>query len=222
MAIVLSSNGKQEIPGWAYEFHGHKCPFMPMGFMAGNYALSLLGLEKERNHQTYVFSEMSLENMNGCFNDGVQVSTGCTYGKGLFSLLDYGKLAIILYKPEIGAVRISLKSIFLEELAVQGADFFNFRKRGIEPSDIPQDVTDRLLNTWLLTLRNEEIFNYTLIENFGYKPIKKSGVRKKCEKCDEYTYESDLRILDGKLLCKPDYYNIPKNSIVWSTKYNDQ
>ena len=35
-----------KIPEWAFEFHGHKCPFMPIGFRMGKLALEKLGVEK--------------------------------------------------------------------------------------------------------------------------------------------------------------------------------
>ncbi|WP_218185327.1 FmdE family protein, partial [Sulfuracidifex metallicus] len=32
----------------AFEFHGHRCPAMPIGYLAGKYALQLLGIDRER------------------------------------------------------------------------------------------------------------------------------------------------------------------------------
>ena len=40
------STQKFQIPDWAYEFHGHKCPFMPIGFRMGTLALQKLGVER--------------------------------------------------------------------------------------------------------------------------------------------------------------------------------
>jgi len=33
-----------EVPQWAYEFHGHECPFMPIGYRMGTLALEKLGV----------------------------------------------------------------------------------------------------------------------------------------------------------------------------------
>ena len=30
-------------PEWAFEFHGHECPFMPIGYRMGKLALEYLG-----------------------------------------------------------------------------------------------------------------------------------------------------------------------------------
>ncbi len=202
-----------EIPQWAFEFHGHRCPFMPIGFLAGQYALELLEIDKEMNHQTYAFSEMSQKDSNGCFNDGIQASTGCTYGKGLMTLLGYGKLSMLLYRPGKDAVRVSLSNEFLDALLVKGAEFFQQRKAGKEPSDIPGRVVDQLLSDWLLKLEYKEMFRHEIIQGFHFKPVRQSGVRKKCSECSEYVYEPDLKVSNDKLICKPDYYGIPRNSV---------
>ncbi|PYB67957.1 formylmethanofuran dehydrogenase [Thermoplasma sp. Kam2015] len=193
------------IPEWAFEFHGHKCPYMPMGYRAGAYALKLAKLDKEKDHRTFLLSEMSEEDMNGCFNDGVQASTGCTYGKGLFSLLGYGKLAIIIYRPGGKAIRVHVRNSFMDELNVRASEFFKYRKQGMEPSEIPSEAIDPVLE-WIAGLPDEDIFEYAEIQDFKFKPVKKDGSKVKCEICGEYTYESDIKVLNGKFVCKPDYY----------------
>ncbi|CAC12236.1 conserved hypothetical protein [Thermoplasma acidophilum] len=193
------------IPEWAFEFHGHKCPYMPMGYRAGSYALKIAGLEKEKDHRTYLLSEMSPEDMNGCFNDGAQAATGCTYGKGLFSLLGYGKLALILYRPGRKAIRVHVRNSFMDELSTRASDFFRYRKQGYEPSEIPAGAIDPVLE-WISSLEDEEIFEYREIDGFTFEPVKKNGAKVRCDVCGEYTYEADAKLLNGKPVCKPDYY----------------
>ena len=45
-----------KIPEWAYEFHGHKCPFMPIGYRMGALALKKLGKGRSKNQEMHVFS----------------------------------------------------------------------------------------------------------------------------------------------------------------------
>ena len=208
----MSEIKKEVIPDWAFEFHGHKCPFMPMGYRAGRYALKLLGLEKERNHQTYVFSEMSQEDMNGCFNDGIQASTGSTFGKGLIQHLNYGKLAMILYRPGNKAVRIHVKDTFIDRLFQEASGFFELRRKGVEPSSISGELIDPVIDDWIANMQDEDIFEYSFIEDFNFVPNRKSGMRKKCSKCGEYTYEPDLKVAGSDLLCRQDYYGISHES----------
>jgi len=42
-------------PEWAFEFHGHRCPFMPIGYRMGKLALMYLGLEPEPDHGFFIF-----------------------------------------------------------------------------------------------------------------------------------------------------------------------
>jgi len=37
-------------PEWAFEFHGHLCPFMPIGYRMGNLAMEYLKVEREKDH----------------------------------------------------------------------------------------------------------------------------------------------------------------------------
>ena len=200
---MYNSEINHNVPTWAYEFHGHKCPFMPLGYRAGQYAMRLLGVEREKNHQTFAFSEMGEENSNGCFNDGIQASTGCTYGKGLLSLLGYGKLALVIYRPGKPAVRVHVRDSFLDSLFDKGSEFFELRRSGVEPGDIPASKTE-FIDGWFFNLEDEEIFEYTIDENFSYTPIKKAPIKNRCSRCGEYTYESHLEKLNGELLCTKD------------------
>ncbi len=87
------------LPEWTWEFHGHRCPFMPIGFRMGKLAPAELGVEKVKDHGTYALSEMGVGHPQTCMMDGIQSATGCTYGKLLMERLNYGKLAMVLYKP---------------------------------------------------------------------------------------------------------------------------
>lgn len=37
-------------PEWAFEFHGHQCPFMPIGYRMSRLAMAQLGVEREPDH----------------------------------------------------------------------------------------------------------------------------------------------------------------------------
>lgn len=173
--------------------------------------MELLNIDREKDHKTLLYSEMGEKDSNGCFNDGMQASTGCTYGKGLFKLLGYGKPALIMYRKDKGAVRVHVKNEFLDELSSRGAEFFSLRKKGVEPSEIPNEAIDPIINEWLYGLSNDQIFEHEFIKDFHPIPVKSTGIRRKCDQCNEYVYEIDLVASSGKLICKPDYYNIPEN-----------
>lgn len=80
-------------PAWAFEFHGHQCPFMPIGYRMGRLALERLGAEREKDHGFFVVAELGEGHPQTCMMDGIQAATGATFGKLLISKTFYGKLA---------------------------------------------------------------------------------------------------------------------------------
>ena len=60
--------------------HGHVCGGMPLGFRAAHRALEALGAERELNMGTLAFVETGSGHAAGCFADGVQMGSGCTFG----------------------------------------------------------------------------------------------------------------------------------------------
>ncbi|MFW5955851.1 MAG: TrmO family methyltransferase domain-containing protein [Halorhabdus sp.] len=90
----------------AGEIHGHFCPYLALGVMAGVHAMRELGGESEGMEDVVAILET-----NSCFADGVQVATGCTFGNNALVYRDYGKTAMTLVSradPDNG-VRIHAK-----------------------------------------------------------------------------------------------------------------
>lgn len=187
------------LPDWTFEFHGHRCPFMPIGYRMGTLALQKLGVGKSLNHEMHVFSEMGIGHPQGCMQDGIMSATGATFGKGMIEKLNFGKVAAIFWYPgKKDAVRIYLKSEFQDKLAPH--EFFKYRKQGIEPSEIPEDIRKDIIDI-VLNASDEELFNVTVLENFKYTTVKVSFNKAKCEVCGEYTFERYRRLKEGKTVC---------------------
>lgn len=191
---------KFQIPDWAYEFHGHKCPFMPIGYRMGTIALQKLGIERCKDHELHVLSEMGVGHPQGCMQDGIMSATGATFGKGMMEKLHYGKVAATFWYPSKGGVRVFLKNEFQDKLAPH--EFFKYRKQGIEPSEIPTEVCDDIINI-VLNASVDELFTVEMLPGFVYTPVEGSFAKAKCEVCGEYVFERYLRIKDGKKVCIP-------------------
>lgn len=192
---------KFQIPEWAYEFNGHECPFMPIGYRMGTLALQKLGVERCKDHELHVFSEMGVGHPQGCMQDGIMAVTGATFGKGMIDRLFYGKVAANFWYPgKKGAYRIFFRNEFQDKLAPH--EFFSYRKKGIEPSHIPQSVRQDIIDI-VLNATDEELFIATCLPDFEYKPVKGSFAKAKCEVCGEYTFERYLRVKEGKKVCIP-------------------
>jgi len=189
-----------KVPDWAYEFHGHKCPFMPIGFRMGTLAMQKLGVGRALNHEMFIFSEMGIGHPQGCMQDGLQSSTAATFGKGQLHKLFYGKVAATFYHQGKGAVRIALKGEFVDKLSPH--DFFKHRKKGVEPSDIPQDVAEDIIKM-VLTATDNELFSVKMLPDFKYTPVSCSFNKTKCQVCGEYVFDRYIRKADDLNMCIP-------------------
>ncbi|RIV20912.1 formylmethanofuran dehydrogenase [Alicyclobacillaceae bacterium I2511] len=189
-----------EIPEWVWEFHGHHCPFMPIGFRMGVIAMRELGIDKAKDHGVFAFPEIGVGHPQTCMADGIQASTGCTYGKMMIERTNYGKIAFTLYTPEKRALRVAAQPGFLDELGA--FEFFDYRKKGIEPSEIPWEVT-RPAVEYVLNTPENEAFRITRPAGIEFSRPKNSFTKVRCDACGEYVFERYLRTRDGKNLCIP-------------------
>jgi len=187
-------------PDWAFEFHGHRCPFMPIGYRMGRLAIEFLKVEREKDHRFFVFPEIGEGHPQTCMVDGVQAATGATYGKVLMEKTFYGKLAAIFYHPDKGAVRYSLTPDFIDTMGK--FEFFAYRKKGVEPSRIPTPVAEEVIN-WVYAQTDDFMFKIEAKPDFKFTPVKGSFNKEKCHICGEYVFERYVRTKDGMPVCIP-------------------
>ena len=80
---MSTSNSSFIPPDWAFPFHGHRCPFMPLGVRMGQLSLAALGVAREQDHTLHVIAELGDGHPQTCLMDGIQIATGATFGKAL-------------------------------------------------------------------------------------------------------------------------------------------
>ncbi len=188
------------VPQWVYEFHGHRCPFMPIGYRMGQLALRTLGVDREKDHGLFAFPEIGVGHPMTCMVDGIQAATGCTYGKLLMEKTGVGKLAFTLFKPGKGAVRIAMKPEFMDGMGP--FEFFKYRKAGKEPSEIPAAATNEVVE-WMFAQPDEVLFKVESRPEFAFHPVKGAFNKAKCVQCGEYAFERYVRLVDGAPHCIP-------------------
>ena len=190
-----------ELLEMAIKFHGHKCPAMPLGLRAGWVAMEKLGVERASNKELFCYLETGPAHAMMCFGDGVQVATGCTYGKGNIEKLNYSKIGIILIDVKNKkAVRVNINPEF-HKMAI-GSQFVQMRKNGIEPKDIAPEIIDPLVEK-VMQASDGKLFKISNVFNFDFKPTKSTFELHECEKCGETVFATAIRIVDGKTLCLP-------------------
>ena len=64
----------------AIDFHGHFGPYLVLGMLMGDLAINKLRCKRHFGIKAIV--KGAVHKPKSCLIDGIQVSTGCTYGKG--------------------------------------------------------------------------------------------------------------------------------------------
>ena len=70
----------KSILNYAVKFHGHLGPYLILGLLMGDHAIKLLQCKKHFGIEVTV--KGVTKRPKSCLIDGIQISTGCTYGKG--------------------------------------------------------------------------------------------------------------------------------------------
>lgn len=183
------------------KFHGHKCWASVAGVRVGLAALRTLGVKRSGGTQLYGIVETGEDHSGMCFGDGVQYTTGCTFGKGNIRKQPYGKLAFTLIdKGTNQAVRVSYKPTLKKQIA--DSAFMQKRAAGIMPDEIPEEEQMELVNlVWdapesdVLTIG--EVFDYPGVwipEVMGFET---------CAGCGELTALAYLRVVGNARMCIP-------------------
>jgi len=185
----------------AIKFHGHKCPAMPLGLRAGLAAMKKLGVERASNKELFCFLEVGPAHAMMCFGDGVQVATGCTYGKGNIEKVNYSKNAITLIDVKTKkAVRVAVNPEFQKKGLA--SKFVRLRKEGIEPKDISTEIVDPLVEN-IMNQPDDVLFRTSEVFEYDFKGKKGTFEWYECESCGEVVFVHGVRIINGKKLCIP-------------------
>lgn len=178
-------------------FHGHFCPGLAIGFKAAEELMRILQAKKAGDEELFAIVET-----DACGADAIQVIAGCTFGKGNFFFLDYGKHAFTLgSRQRDKAVRASLRSaretfdpdfVSLFEVmrsknatAQERSKFFQLREK------VARRIVDMEIDK-LFIMRD------VAIEFPPRAPVVLSEV---CPKCNEPVRFDYLQDFKGVLLC---------------------
>ncbi len=198
--IASLSEEEKELLYSALNIHGHFCGGMPMGYLAGLAGLRALGVERERDMDKVVIIYVGTQHAGGCFADGVQFSTGCTFGKGIMVKKPLGKWSFTLCDAKTRrAVRVTVRPEILKH-AFNAPFIREYRFKGIPPTQVDQEVSLKAFLGLFSKPLNEIVavkgpFEYLLERE------KSSFNLSFCEVCGDAVAENYLRIEDGKHVC---------------------
>ena len=155
----------------AVAFHGHACPGLAIGVRASAIAMDKLNTGLSEDEELVCVTEN-----DACGVDGVQVLTGCTFGKGNLIYRGTGKQAFSFFDRRSGKkIRLVLKP-------------FSGGMSRAERQD------------YILNAPDEEIF--TICEpSFSLPENARHFETIACHICGEGAPEHKIRIQDGKMVC---------------------
>ena len=183
------------------ELHGHFCPYLSLGIKAGAYAFKKLEISSKGMEDVIAIVET-----NNCFSDGIQYSTGCTFGNNALIYRDYGKTAVTITKRNEKGLRLKVK----DKNLIQNKDpeAQKLFEKVIEKREGTKEDQKLLNKKWrklafdLIKSPIEEIFK---IEEINPKipefaPIHEDKI---CDKCGEKVMAPKTIKKDGRELCIP-------------------
>jgi formylmethanofuran dehydrogenase subunit E len=183
-------------------FHGHKCPAMPMGLRISLAAMEALGVEQRAGAGELVaLVELDSDHCATCFADGVQVVTGCTFGKGNIQKLHYGKWGLTLIdRKQDKAVRVVPRA---EVMAVnKKTEFMAQRKAGVPPTMIPDEISQPLVER-VMNMPGEQLYKISEVFDYKWEAAPHTFESVICDECGEMVVERNARVQDGRVLCIP-------------------
>jgi len=182
--------------------HGHKCPAMPMGLRVGAAAMNELGVGRSNDGELVALVEIGERHCATCFADGVQMITGCTFGKGNIRRLSYGKWGLTLIDRRTGrAVRVVPRAEAM--LANKRTEFFTkYREKGVPASKVPPEVVEPLVER-VMCAPPEQLYTVGEIETKDLEEAPHSFASFVCDRCGEMVSEPYGRVLGEERVCLP-------------------
>jgi formylmethanofuran dehydrogenase subunit E len=160
-------------------------------------------VERSKDGQLEVILELGDAHCAHCFADGVQMITGCTFGKGNIRKLGIGKFGLTLVERATGRkVRVVPKAE--AQLGTRQTPFFqDYRMKGIAASQVPAEVVEPLIQK-VMNAPVEMILKVGTVEQGPAVPKHPEQFNAfVCERCGDMTIESYGRNQNGQKVCIP-------------------
>jgi formylmethanofuran dehydrogenase subunit E len=212
VAITIKENPREEIEKLiqkgdletllrkAAELHGHFCSYLAYGVKAGYIAIKELGIKT-----TGMEEAIAVVETNNCFSDGIQITTGCTFGNNALIYKDVGKTAVTVAKRDGTALRITLDPIYEKSIEKEYAEANGlWEKILVKREKATREEHSRMMQLFAemafkeLKKPADKMFKITRmkIDTPEYAPIFNSVI---CPVCGEKTYKPVTH--NKKLVC---------------------
>lgn len=102
----------------AASIHGHYCPGLALGVLAGAELVRQLAADHAGMEDVIAVVET-----NNCFSDGIQVTTGCTFGNNALVYRDIGKNSVTLARRDGDGIRVTVDPGAMDGLRRRAPEF---------------------------------------------------------------------------------------------------
>jgi len=201
---LLRRGDLSELLRQAAQLHGHYCPGLAFGVLAGWAGMKRLGFEN-----TGMEELLAVVECNNCFVDGVQMTTGCALGNNALIYKDLGKTAVtIMSRRTHSAVRLALKprQWDREDASERDKEAAELFRRVVKERRQDPEASSRMNELFreqsfeTLTRREDEIFNITDVHAAfpEYAPLVDSAT---CAVCGEQFMATKGAVGEGAPAC---------------------
>lgn len=183
----------------ALAFHGHKCWASTAGVRLGLAAMSALRVSRAGAKQLHAIIETGDYHGGMCFGDGIQSTTGCTFGKGNIEKSSEGKFAVTLVDKAAGkAVRVAYRPTL--QPRIKATPFMQKRAAGVPPTEIPDEEQMEVVGL-IWDAPAEEIMTIGPVEDQAWDEPEEVVRFLVCPGCGELVAEPYARVAEGKVVC---------------------
>jgi formylmethanofuran dehydrogenase subunit E len=183
----------------ALGFHGHKCWASTAGVRLGLAAMRELGVSRAGAKELHAVIEIGDYHGGMCFGDGIQFTTGCTFGKGNIEKSGEGKFAVTLVdKKSNRAVRVAYKPTL--QPRIKATPFMQKRSAGVPASQIPETEQMEVVHlVW--DAPEESVMKVGPVETRVWQEPEEVVRFVVCPKCGELVAEPYARVAEGAIVC---------------------
>lgn len=206
----------------AGQLHGHYCPGLALGVLAGAYAMAQMAQMPEMSDGMEKL--LAIVETNNCFVDGIQFVTGCTLGNNSLIYREYGKTAVTLTDRSGNGIRYVVKPDFRERRRETSPEFQEMFSKVVKNGERSAENRTRFKQLAqeaafvMVDVKPEMIFKIEKVQTRipEYASIVDSVI---CESCQESVMATRIVKQDGKQLCRAcaqsDYYEFTGDGVVF-------
>ncbi len=134
-----------------------------------------------------------------CFGDGIQFTTGCTFGKGNIEKTGEGKFAVtLIHKATKRSVRVAYRPTLQPQ--IKATQFMQKRAAGVPPTQIPE-VEQMEVVTLVWDAPAKEVMTVGPVQESNWSEPEEVVRFFVCPSCAELVAEPYARVANGEIVC---------------------